>query len=403
MAKKIVVAYSGGLDTSIIIHWLKNKYNAEIIAYTSDLGQGEYLEPLKEKAIKTGASKIYIEDLREEFVRDYVFPSLRACALYENKYPLATALGRPLIAKRLLEIAKKEKADAVAHGCTGKGNDQVRFEATFAALNPAIKVIAPLREWELKSREEEIDYAIKYKISVDITKKSPYSIDRNLWGVAIECGSLEDPWKEPPEDAYQITTSPSETPNEPRCVEIYFEKGIPKKIKWKDCWKILDRAGSIETLNTFGGHYGVGRIDMVENRLVGIKSREIYEAPAAVILHNAHNALEELVLDRETMHFKEIISQKYAEIIYYGLWHSSLKEALDEFVNKTQENVTGTVKVKLYKGTCTVVGRKSKFSLYSKNLATYTSKDTFDHKSAKGFIDIWSLPLKVKALLKKNR
>lgn len=399
MAKKIVVAYSGGLDTSIIIHWLKNKYNAEIIAYTGALGQGEYLEPLKEKAIKTGASKIYIEDLREEFVRDYVFPSLRACALYENKYPLATALSRPLIAKRLLEIAKKEKADAVAHGCTGKGNDQVRFEATFAALNPDIEVIAPLREWELKSREEEIDYAIKHKILVDITKKSPYSIDRNLWGVAIECGALEDPWNEPPEEAYQITTSPIKAPNKPAYVEIYFEGGIPTKLNGKT----INSINLIEKLNQLGAQNGVGRIDMVENRLVGIKSREIYEAPAAVILHNAHNALEELVLDRETMHFKKIISQKYAEIIYYGLWHSPLKEALDEFVNKTQENATGTIKVKLYKGVCTVVGRKSKFSLYIENLATYTSKDTFDHKSAKGFIDIWSLPLKVKALLKKNR
>ena len=396
--KKIVVAYSGGLDTSIIIHWLKNKYDAEIIAYTSDLGQGEYLEPLKKKAIKTGASKIYIEDLREEFVKEYVFPSLKACALYENKYPLATALGRPLIAKRLLEIVKKEKADAVVHGCTGKGNDQVRFEATFAALNPDIEVIAPLREWELKSREEEIDYAIKHKIPVDVTKKSPYSIDRNLWGVAIECGALEDPWNEPPEEAYQITQSPLKASNKPAYIEIYFEAGIPKKLNGKT----INSINLIEKLNQLGAQNGVGRIDMVENRLIGIKSREIYEAPAAVILHNAHNALEELVLDRETMHFKEIISQKYAEIIYYGLWHSSLKEALDEFVNKTQENVTGTIKAKLYKGVCTVVGRKSKFSLYSENLATYTSKDTFDHKSAKGFIDIWSLPLKVRALVRKN-
>ena len=397
--KKIVVAYSGGLDTSIIIHWLKNKYDAEIIAYTSDLGQGEYLEPLKKKAIKTGASKIYIEDLRKEFVKEYVFPSLKACALYENKYPLATALGRPLIAKRLLEIVKKEKADAVVHGCTGKGNDQVRFEATFAALNPDIEVIAPLREWKLKSREEEIDYAIKHKIPVDVTKKNPYSIDRNLWGVAIECGVLENPWNEPPEDAYQITTSPLKSPNKSEYIEIYFESGIPTKLNGK----IINGINLIEKLNQLGGQNGVGRIDMVENRLIGIKSREIYEAPAAVILHNAHNALEELVLDRETMHFKEIISQRYAEIIYYGLWNSSLKEALDEFVNKIQESVTGTVKVKLYKGVCSVVGRKSKFSLYSENLATYTSKDTFDHKSAKGFIDIWSLPLKVRALLKKNR
>ena len=397
--KKIVVAYSGGLDTSIIIHWLKNKYDAEIIAYTSDLGQGEYLEPLKKKAIETGASKIYIEDLRKEFVKEYVFPSLKACALYENKYPLATALGRPLIAKRLLEIVKKEKADAVVHGCTGKGNDQVRFEATFAALNPNIEVIAPLREWKLKSREEEIDYAIKHKIPVDVTKKNPYSIDRNLWGVAIECGILENPWNEPPEDAYQITTSPLKAPNKSEYVEIYFESGIPTKLNGK----IINGINLIEKLNQLGAQNGVGRIDMIENRLVGIKSREIYEAPAAVILHNAHNALEELVLDRETMHFKEIISQRYAEIIYYGLWNSPLKEALDEFVNKTQENVTGTVKIKLYKGNCTVVGRKSNFSLYNENLATYTSKDTFDHKSAKGFIDIWSLPLKVRALLKKNR
>ena len=397
--KKIVVAYSGGLDTSVIIHWLKNKYNAEIIAYTADLGQGEYLEPLKKKAIKTGASKIYIEDLREEFVKEYVFPSLKACALYENKYPLATALGRPLIAKKLLKIAEKEKADAVAHGCTGKGNDQVRFEATFAALNPDIEVIAPLREWKLKSREEEIQYAKKHSIPVDVTKKSPYSIDRNLWGVAIECGALEDPWIEPSEGTYQITKSPIKAPNKPVYIEIYFERGMPRKLNGNSIKSI----NLIENLNQLGAQNGVGRIDMVENRLVGIKSREIYEAPAAVILHNAHNALEALVLDREIIHFKQIISQKYAEIIYYGLWHSSLKEALDEFVNKTQENVTGTIKVKLYKGTCTVVGRKSKFSLYSENLATYTSKDTFDHKSARGFIDIWSLPLKIKALLEKSK
>ncbi len=397
--KKIVVAYSGGLDTSVIIHWLKNKYNAEIIAYTADLGQGEYLEPLKKKAIKTGASKIYIEDLREEFVKEYVFPSLKACALYENKYPLATALGRPLIAKKLLKIAEKEKADAVAHGCTGKGNDQVRFEATFAALNPDIEVIAPLREWKLKSREEEIQYAKKHSIPVDVTKKSPYSIDRNLWGVAIECGALEDPWIEPSEGTYQITKSPIKAPNKPVYIEIYFERGMPRKLNGNSIKSI----NLIENLNQLGAQNGVGRIDMVENRLVGIKSREIYEAPAAVILHNAHNALEALVLDREIIHFKQIISEKYAEIIYYGLWHSSLKEALDEFVNKTQENVTGTIKVKLYKGTCTVVGRKSKFSLYSENLATYTSKDTFDHKSARGFIDIWSLPLKIKALLEKSK
>jgi len=275
----------------------------------------------------------------------------------------------------------------------------VRFEATFAALNPDIKVIAPLREWELKSREEEIQYAKKYNIPVDVTKKSPYSIDRNLWGVAIECGALENPWNEPPEDAYQITQSLLKAPNKLTYIEIYFESGIPRKLNGKS----IKSVNLIENLNQLGAQNGVGRIDMVENRLIGIKSREIYEAPAAVILHNAHNALEELVLDRETMHFKQIISQKYAEIIYYGLWHSSLKEALDEFVNKTQENVTGTIKVKLYKGTCTVVGRKSKFSLYSENLATYTSKDTFDHKSAKGFIDIWSLPLKVRALLEKSK
>ncbi|MCK4401699.1 argininosuccinate synthase [bacterium] len=397
--KKIVVAYSGGLDTSVIIHWLKNKYNAEIIAYTADLGQGEYLEPLKKKAIKTGASKIYIEDLREEFVKEYVFPSLKACALYENKYPLATALARPLIAKRLLEIAKKEKADAVAHGCTGKGNDQVRFEATFAALNPDIEVIAPLREWKLKSREEEIQYAKKHSIPVDVTKKSPYSIDRNLWGVAIECGTLEDPWIEPSDETYQITKSPLKAPNKSAYIDIYFESGIPRKLNGKS----IKSVNLIEKLNQLGAQNGVGRIDMVENRLVGIKSREIYEAPAAVILHNAHNALEALVLDKEIIHFKQIISQKYAEIIYYGLWHSSLKEALDEFVNKTQENVTGTIKIKLYKGNSTVIGRKSKFSLYIENLATYTAKDTFDHKSAKGFIDIWSLPLKIKALLEKSK
>jgi len=384
---KIVLAYSGGLDTSVIIKWLIEKYKADVIAYTGNLGQNDDPKKLKAKALKTGAKKFYYEDLQEEFVNDYVLPTLQAGALYEDKYPLATSLSRPLIAEKMIEIAKKEKADAVAHGCTGKGNDQVRFELTFKYLAPEFKIIAPVREWKFKSREEEIEYAKKNKIPISVTKKKPYSIDENLWGTAIECGKLEDPWNEPPEDAYQITTSPEKSPAKPQYITIDFEKGIPVKLNGKK----LKPVKIIEQLNKTGGKYGVGRIDLIENRVVGIKSREIYEAPAAVILHTAHTELERLVTERELFHFKKMISQKYAQLVYYGLWFSQFRFCLDKFVKESQRFITGTVRLKLYKGICEIVGRKSPYSLYSENLATYTAKDIFDHKSAKGFIEIFGL------------
>jgi len=396
--KKIVLAYSGGLDTSVILHWLKEKYKAQVITYTANLGQGERLEAIKEKAKKTGASKVYIEDVRREFCKDYVSPALQAGALYEGKYPLATALARPLITRGLVKIAEKEGAEAIAHGCTGKGNDQVRFEVTAKALNPEITILAPVREWELSSREEEIKYAQEHKIPVEISKESPYSIDRNLWGVSIECGSLEDIWKQPPSDSYQITKSPQEAPDEPAYLKIEFEKGIPSGLNGKE----YDPVTLIEKLNLIGGVNGVGRIDLLENRLIGIKSREIYEAPAAVILHLAHKELERLTLDKDTFHFKELIAQKYSELIYNGLWYSPLREALDEFITQTQKVVTGEIKLMIYKGNCEVVGRKSSYSLYKRRIATYGPEDIFDQKASTGFIYIWGLPLKIMAKVKRG-
>ncbi|HOJ30485.1 MAG TPA: argininosuccinate synthase [bacterium] len=387
--KKIVVAYSGGLDTSVIIKWLQTKYNAEIIAFTADIGQKENPSLLEKKALQTGAKKFYFMDLKDEFLSDYIFPSLKGSALYEGKYPLATALSRPLIAKNMVDVAKKENADAFAHGCTGKGNDQVRFELTFKNLAPEKEIIAPVREWEFKSREEEIEYAKKHNIPVSVTKKKPYSIDWNLWGISIECGILEDPWNQPPEDAYQITQNPEKAPSKPEYIEIEFYKGIPTGINGRH----VSGLKLISILNEIGGKHGVGRIDMVENRLVGIKSREIYEAPAAVILHAAHSELEKLILERELLHFKTIVSQKYSELIYYGYWFSDFRICLERFIDETQKYVTGTIRVKLFKGQCTVVGRKSSFSLYEEKLSTYTEKDIFDHRASKGFIDIYGLPL----------
>jgi argininosuccinate synthase len=387
--KKIVLAYSGGLDTSCAIRWLKDQ-GFEVVCFIADLGQGEDFQKIEARGLAAGASKVYVKDLRDEFIRDFIIPALKANAVYEGKYFLATALGRPLIAKYLVEVAHKEKAEYVGHGCTGKGNDQVRLEVTTGILDPKLKIIAPLRSWEFKSREEEIDYAQKYNIPIDVTKKKPYSIDRNIWGISIEAGVLENLEQEPPEDAYIITKSPTGTSSYPRYVDIYFEKGVPKKLDGK----IKKFKEIIEELNEIGGSLGIGRSDMVENRLVGIKSREIYEAPAATILHTAHRELESLVLDRELSHFKEIISQKYAELIYYGLWYSQLKKALDGFVNVTQEHATGSIKLKLFKGTCTAVSRKSINSLYKKELATYGKEDKFDQKLAEGFIKIWGMPYK---------
>jgi argininosuccinate synthase len=395
---KVVLAYSGGLDTSVILKWLKEKYNCQIIAFVADVGQGDDFAAIKKRAFKTGASKVIVQDLKEEFVREYVFPSLSANAIYEGKYLLATALSRPLIAKKMVEIAVKEKADAVAHGCTGKGNDQVRFEVTIMAKAPSLEILAPVREWELKSREEEIEYAKKHNIPLTVKKEKIYSIDKNLWGISIECGILEDPWREPPADAYQMTLAPEKAPNKATYVEIYFDKGIPKKINGENYTPVT----LIEKLNKIGGVNGIGRADMIEDRLVGIKSREVYESPAGTILYLAHRELENLTLDRDTLHYKELISPRYAQLVYWGLWFSPLKEAFDAFINQAQEEVTGTVKLKLYKGNCIVVGRKSPHSLYKENLATYTLADVFDHQSAKGFIELWGLPLKVKALRDKK-
>lgn len=385
--KKVVLAYSGGLDTSCAVRWLKEQ-GWEVICFIADLGQGEDFDLIEQRALATGASKVYVKDLKQEFLEDFVLPCLKAGAVYEGKYLLATALGRPLIAKYLVEIAHKEKAFAVAHGCTGKGNDQVRFEVTVGILDPKLEIIAPVREWEFKSREEEIEYAQTYNIPVEVTKKKPYSIDRNLWGISIEAGVLEDLEQEPPEDAYLITKSPTQATTYPKYIEVYFQKGVPKKIDGK----VYTLKNLVNYLNEAGGLYGVGRADMVENRLVGIKSREIYEAPAATILHAAHKELESLVLDRECAHFKELVSDKYAELVYYGLWYSALKEALDGFVDSTQKYVTGSVKMKLFKGNCLAVGRKSAHSLYKKELSTYGKEDKFNQRLAEGFIRLWGMP-----------
>jgi len=391
--KKVVLAYSGGLDTSCITRWLKEQ-GYEVICFVADLGQGlgegEDFAAIEARAQAAGASKVYIKDLQDEFVQDFVLPALKAGAIYEGKYLLATALGRPLIAKYLVQIAHKEKADAVAHGCTGKGNDQVRFEVTVGILDPKLEILAPVREWEFKSREEEIEYAKMYNIPIEATKKKPYSIDRNIWGISIEAGVLENLEQEPPEDVYLITKSQTHIASYPKYIEISFEKGIPKKIDGKT-YKLKTL---ISHLNEIGGLYGVGRSDLVENRLVGIKSREIYEAPAATILYTAHKELESLVLDRELAHFKEIISLKYSELVYYGLWYSPLKEALDSFVDSTQRHATGSIKLKLFKGSCIAVARKSPYSLYKKELSTYGREDKFNQKLAEGFIKIWGMPYK---------
>ncbi|MCM8771676.1 MAG: argininosuccinate synthase [Candidatus Omnitrophica bacterium] len=389
---KIVIAYSGGLDTSVAISYLREKYNAEVIAYTSNIGQKiESPDILEERAIKAGAKKFYYEDLREKFVNEYIIPALKAGAIYQDKYPLATALSRPLIAESVIKIAKKEKADAVSHGCTGKGNDQIRFELTFKYLAPEIKIIAPLREWEFKSREEEIEYARKKGIPISVSKEKPYSIDENLWGISIECGVLEDPWQEPPEDAFQITNSPEKAPEKGEYIEIGFEKGIFVSLNGKR----MDQIKIIEKVAEIGAKHGIGRIDMIEDRVIGIKSREVYEAPAAVILHTAHSELEKLVFSRDLYEFKKLVSIKYSQIIYFGQWFSHLRICLDKFIEETQKYVTGTVKLKLYKGNCTVVGRESPYSLYKEKLATYSHGDIFDHKASTGFIEIFGLPSKL--------
>ncbi|HHT7236218.1 MULTISPECIES: argininosuccinate synthase [Bacillus] len=387
--KKVVLAYSGGLDTSVAIKWLQEK-NYDIIALCLDLGEGKDLAFVKEKALSVGAIKSYMIDVQEEFANEYALMAMQAHTLYEGKYPLVSALSRPLIAKKLVEIAEQEGASAVAHGCTGKGNDQVRFEVSIQALNPYLEVIAPVREWKW-SREEEIAYAKENDIPIPINLDSPFSIDQNLWGRSNECGILEDPWAAPPEEAYEMTLALEDTPNKPEFVEIGFEAGVPTTLNGA-AYSISEL---IKTLNALAGKHGVGRIDHVENRLVGIKSREVYECPAAMTLITAHKELEDLTLVKEVAHFKPMIEQKLTELIYNGLWFSPLKQALNAFLQETQKNVTGTVRVKLFKGHAIVEGRKSEYSLYDEKLATYTAQDEFNHDAAVGFISLFGLPTKV--------
>jgi argininosuccinate synthase len=398
MMKKVVLAYSGGLDTSIIIPWLKENYGYEVIAVAADVGQGEELAPLKEKAIKTGASKIYIEDLKEEFVTDYIYPTLKAGAVYEGKYLLGTSFARPLIAKRLVEIAQVEGAEAIAHGCTGKGNDQVRFELTIKALAPEMKIIAPWRIWEIKSREEEIEYAKARNIPVPVTKERPYSMDRNLWHLSHEGADLEDPANEYQDEMLMMITPPEKAPDKPTYVEIEFKEGIPVAVDGQE----LKPVQLIEKLNELAGANGVGIADMVENRLVGMKSRGVYETPGGTVLYKAHQQLEEITLDRMTLHYKALLAQRYAELVYDGVWFHPLREALDAFVNVTQKTVTGTVRMKLYKGNCLPAGTKAPYSLYNEDLATFSADEVYNQKDAEGFINLFGLPLKVQALMKKQ-
>ncbi len=392
MAKKVILAYSGGLDTSVIVRWLTDR-GYEVITYTADVGQGEELKEIPSKAKASGAVEAIVEDLKEEFAKEYCLPTLRALALYEGKYPLTASLSRPLISKKLVECAEKFNANYVAHGSTGKGNDQVRFELSVWALKPDIEVLAPVREWEFKSREEEVEYALRHQIPVKATKDKPYSIDKNLWGVSIECGPLEDPWQEPPEDAFEWTQSPQKAPHEPEYIEIEFQKGTPTAINGKTYEKLSQL---ILDLNAIAGRHGIGRIDMVENRLVGIKSREVYEAPGAMVLYEAYRDLLSLVLDRFTFHyFLSHIPHEYAKVVYEGLWFSPLRQALDAFTKEIAQYVNGKVRLKLYKGHVHVVGRTSPNSLYVEDLATYSEKDAFDHRAGANFTKVFGLPLKV--------
>jgi len=392
VSEKVVLAYSGGLDTSVAIKWLKEKYKLDVVALNVNVISERNFSAVRKKALSIGAVKAAVVDAREPFVKYFVFPALQAGAIYEGQYPLATALARPLMAKLLVDTAAKEGAKAVAHGCTGKGNDQVRFDVGVATLAPNLKIIAPAREWGM-SREETIKYAQRYGIPVPITVKSPYSIDENLWGRSIECGVLEDPWVEPPPDVFAWTKSPADAPNKPAYVEIGFEKGIPVSLNGKK----MDGVSLIQLLNQLAGGHGVGRVDHVENRLVGIKSREIYEAPAATVLLQAHQALEALTLSKDQLRFKQKVAVEYADLIYNGLWFSSLREDLAAYVEYSQRFVSGTVRIKLFKGSCSVAGRKSPKSLYSHGLATYDKGDEFDHSAAVGFIRLWGLSAQTQA------
>ena len=401
--KKVVLAYSGGLDTSIIIPWLKENYNnCEVIAVSGDVGQGTELDGLEEKALKTGASKLYVEDLKDTFINDFVFPSLKAGAVYEKEYLLGTAFARPIIAKRLVEIAKAEGADAICHGCTGKGNDQVRFELAIKAFAPDMQIIAPWRIWDLKSREEEIEYAEARNIPLKINRETNYSKDKNLWHLSHEGLDLEDPANEPQYNKpgfLEMGVSPEQAPDKPIYVTISFEKGVPVAVDGKK----MGGVEMVELLNDIGGKNGIGLADIVENRLVGMKSRGVYENPAGSILYKAHDVLETLCLDRETQHYKALVAQKFAEVVYYGQWFTPLREALSAFVDKTQETVTGDVKLKLYKGNMINAGVTSPYSLYSEDFATFDADDVYDQKDSAGFINLFGLPIKVKAILDAER
>jgi argininosuccinate synthase len=392
---KVVLAYSGGLDTSVIIKWLIKNYQCEVIAFAADLGQGEELAPLNEKALKTGASKIYIDDLKEEFVSDFVFPMLRANALYECRYLLGTSIARPLIAKRQIEIAEAEGADAVSHGATGKGNDQVRFELTYYALKPEVKVIAPWREWDFKSREDLIDYAESHGIPVTATKSKPFSTDRNLLHISYEGGILEDPWMESTRDMYTMAVPAEEAPDRPAYVEVEYEKGDPVAINGVR----MSPGNLLAEANRLAGENGVGRVDLVENRFVGMKSRGVYETPGGTLLHAAHRAVESITLDREVMHLRDSLAPKYAELVYYGFWYAPERELMQKLIDETQKNVTGTARVKLYKGNCDAVGRKSPCSLYHPEFATFGEEAVYDQSDAEGFIKISALRLRIRALL----
>ncbi len=398
MAKeKVVLAYSGGLDTSVIVKWLQEKYDYEIVAMTANVGQGDSeLEGLEEKAIKTGASQIFIEDIREELVKDYIFPMVQSGAVYEGKYLLGTAIARPLIGKRLVEIAEKVGATAVAHGATGKGNDQVRFEFAVKALNPYLKIVAPWREWELQSRTDCMNYACSHGIPIPVTAEKPYSIDRNIWHISFEGGILEDPDREPEKDMFKLSVDPMDAPDQAEEVTISFEQGIPYAVNGKKMGPVQ----LIEELNSIAGRHGVGRVDMVENRLLGMKSRGIYETPGGTLIAFAHRELEHFTLDRETYHYKEGIALKYAEMIYYGLWFTPLREALDGFIQKTQEPVNGTIGMKLYKGNIKVSGRESAHTLYHQGMVTFEEDELFEQKDAQGFINLYGLPLTIMGMMR---
>jgi len=388
---KVVLAYSGGLDTSVIIPWLKETYGCKVIAVVVDVGQPEDVAGIRTKALASGADSAHVADVKQEFASEYIFPALRANAVYEGQYLLGTALARPLIAKVQVEVALAEGADALAHGCTGKGNDQVRFELAYQALAPHLHVIAPWREWSLRSRDDEIEYAAAHGIPVPVTREKPYSVDQNLWHRSAEAGVLEDPWREPPDDVFALTASPAQAPEEPAYLEISFEHGIPTAVNGVGG----DPAGLIQALNQAGGVHGVGRVDMVENRLVGIKVRGVYETPGGTILATAHRDLEAITVDRDTQHYAALIAPRYAELIYYGLWYSPLRQAFDGFVDAAQRTVTGTVRVKLFKGTCAVVGRVSPNALYRQDLATFGEDAVYNQKDAEGFIRLWGLPTRV--------